>query len=113
MKFLTLVLAALVTTVSIADIDSMRARAPRIAELKDQGAIGEQPDGYLGVIKPGGDAQSVVDAENADRKAEYSTRAKSQGQSVEVLARVLGEARIRQEKDGRMIRKESGGWSKK
>ncbi|MBI4403487.1 MAG: YdbL family protein [Deltaproteobacteria bacterium] len=96
-----------------ADVETMRKRVPQIAEMKDKGLIGEQPDGYLGVIKAEGEARAVVDAENRDRREEYEKRASSQGKTVDVLAKVLGEARIRDEKPGRFVRTESGEWVKK
>jgi uncharacterized protein YdbL (DUF1318 family) len=96
-----------------ADLESMKARVPKIVELKDQGAIGEQPDGLLGVVKATGDAKAVVDAENADRMEEYKKRAATQKQKVETLQQVLGAARIQQEKAGRMIRDAAGGWKAK
>lgn len=98
---------------AFSQIEAMRARVPKIVELKDKGLVGEQPDGLLGVVSANADAQSVVDAENKDRKEEYQKRAKSQGQPVETLMKVLGEARIRQEKSGRFIRNEAGAWAKK
>lgn len=98
---------------SFGDLNSMRARVPEIASLKDRGAIGEMANGYLGVVKPEGNAQAIVDAENADRKEEYQKRAASQGQTLENFAAVLGEAKIRQEKNGRFIKGSDGQWKKK
>lgn len=95
-----------------AEIEAMRARVPKIVELKEKGLIGEEPNGLLGVVKAEGDAESVVKAENADRMTEYGKRAKAQNEKVETLMKVLGEARIRQEKPGRYI-KGPGGWTKK
>jgi len=100
------------SAVSHAEIESMKARLPQIIELKTQGIVGEQPDGYLGLVKDDAAARAVVDAENADRKAEYAKRAATQGQTVEVLAKILGEARVRQEKAGRFVRGAGGEWSK-
>ena len=123
--FIALTVLLLISSALFADIESMRARIPQIVELKDKGVIGERLDGYLGVVKSdadhagaGGrtstpDAQALVDSENSDRRAEYTKRASAQGQTVDVLATVLGEARIRQEKAGRMVQDASGNWVKK
>lgn len=110
--FVTVTAVLFVAIPSFADMDSMRARVPQIVELKDKGLIGEKADGFLGVVKNEGGAQGVVDAENADRREEYGKRAAGQGQTVDVLSKVLGEARVRQEKEGRMIN-DGGGWKKK
>lgn len=107
-------LAALATLIgpAWADLESMKTRIPKIVELKNRGVIGEQPDGYLGLVKEDAAAKTIVEAENADRKEEYSRRAQEQGQAVDILAKVLGEARVRQEKPGRFIRKADGQWKK-
>lgn len=111
-KTLFVALAVLAGTAH-ADLESMRARVPKVVELKDKGLVGEQPDGLLGVVSDGGDAASVVADENKDRLEEYKKRAAEQGQSVETLMKVLGEARIRNEKSGRFIKGGAGGWAKK
>lgn len=95
------------------DLESMKDRVGKVVEWKDKGVIGEQTDGLLGVISENAAARSVVESENKDRMEEYEKRSKSQGQPVDVLSKVLGEARIRQEKPGRFIRAESGQWVKK
>ena len=111
--FVSVVLAICASLPVRADIDSMRARVPKIVELKDRGVVGEMPDGLLGVVTAEGDAASVVSAENSDRMEEYKKRASQQGQSVETLMKVLGEARTRNEKPGRFIKGGSGSWAKK
>lgn len=98
---------------SFADINSMRARLPKIVELKNKGYIGEQADGYLGVVEDKEGASSLVAEENADRKSVYSDRAKSQGQSLEVFSAVIGSAKVRDEESGRFIRNSAGKWTKK
>lgn len=97
----------------LADINSMRARLPKIMELKDKGFIGEQADGFLGVVEDKEGAAGVVAEENADRKEVYSERAKSQGQSLEVFGAVIGGAKTRDEQNGRFIRNSAGKWQKK
>ena len=111
-KTLTLAVA-FITTLAFADLESMRARLPQIKEYKAKGAIGEQADGFLGVVKDEGQARSIVDAENRDRREEYEKRAKSQGQTFNVFAAVMGEARIKKEDSGNMVRGANGSWTKK
>lgn len=106
-------LGLILASLSFADIDSMRARAPQISDYKDKGVLGEQVDGYLGLVKEDAKAKELMLAENADRKEEYQKRATQQSQSLEVFAKVIGEAKVRQEKPGRMVRKASGEWEKK
>lgn len=98
-KILWLVMAAVFSLGSFAGIESMRKRAGQVAEYKDKGIIAEQADGYLRVVKDEGGAKALVDAENQDRLEEYTKRAKESGQEVSVFARVLGEARLKKEKN--------------
>lgn len=112
MKKHLLLAMAILAFAATAEIESMKERLPTIVDMKTKGLVGEQPDGYLGVIKDEGGAKAVSDAENSDRRAEYGKRAAAQGQTVDVLAAVLGEARVRQEKAGRFIRTKDGQWVK-
>ena len=114
MKKSLLILLCLTQTLFVwADIETMRARAPKIVELKDKGFIGEQADGFLGVVEDKEGAAALVAEENADRRNVYTERAKSQGQSLEVFMAVLGGGKMRQEPSGRFIRDSSGKWQKK
>lgn len=113
MKNLFLLLSVLFAPMAFADLEAIKARLPKLVELKDQGLLGEQPDGLVGVIKSTPEAEEIARAENKDRMAVYNERAAAQGQSVETLMRVLGEARIRQEKTGRQFKDASGSWVKK
>ncbi len=114
MKKLLLGMIALVLALpAFADINSMRARVPQVAELKDKGSIGEQLDGLLGVVSGGGGADSVVAAENADRLSVYKDRAKSQGVDLATFMKVMGEERIKGEKSGRHVQDAQGKWIKK
>lgn len=103
----------LIATTSFGDLESMRARIPDVVKMKDSGLIGEQADGYLGVVSDKDGAAGVVAAENADRKTEYAKRAQSQGQSTEVFGAVIGSAKVRDEKPGRFVKDATGQWKKK
>jgi len=104
---------AAISLTALGDINSMRARLPKIVELKDKGYIGEQPDGFLGVIEDKEGASAIVAEENSDRKEVYAERAKLQGQSIEVFSAVIGSAKTRDEQSGRFIKNSSGKWLKK
>jgi uncharacterized protein YdbL (DUF1318 family) len=107
------VVALLVASSAFADLESMKARVPIIVSLKEKGEVGEKPDGLLGVIKGDAKVQAIVDAENKDRMEVYTERATSQGQDLATLMKVLGDARLRSEKAGRMIQDASGTWVRK
>lgn len=96
-----------------ADLESMKARVPKLVELKERGLIGEKRDGMVGVVKDGGDAASVVAAENKDRLEVYQARAKESGVALPTFMKVMGEERTKKESSGRFIQNEKGEWAKK
>lgn len=112
-QLLALMLSLVFSFAAFSDINTMRARLPKIVDLKSKGYIGEQADGFLGVVENKEGASSVVAEENADRRSVYSERAKSQGKSLEVFSSVIGAAKVRDEQAGRFIRDASGKWKKK
>lgn len=68
---------------------SFLAFAVELDQAKDQGLVGEQTDGYLGVIKPSKEVQALVDDINAKRRQKYLELAQQnnlQLAQVEVLA---------------------------
>lgn len=101
------------SAVLFSDINSMKSRLPKIMELKDKGLVGEQADGFLGVVEDKEGAAAIAAEENADRKEVYLERSKSQGQTLEVFGAVIGGAKTRDEQAGRFIRNSAGKWMKK
>ncbi len=91
----------------------MNQRLSQVDQLKASGAIGENNRGYLDVRDGGGDAASVVSAENRDREAVYAEIAKRAGSSAEQV----GKARARQiaanSASGVWLQREDGSWYKK
>ncbi len=91
----------------------MSQRISQIDQLKSTGAIGENNRGLLDVRDGGGDAASVVSAENADRAAVYAAIAKQTGSSADQV----GRARARQIASGSAagvwLQRENGEWYKK
>ncbi|MBL0380364.1 MAG: YdbL family protein [Desulfofustis sp. PB-SRB1] len=84
--FLSLFLAT--TLVSAAgEQERMLARVPEINALKAQGIIGENNQGFLEFRTPDPAKQSLVQAENNDRRAVYSQIAASQGGTPELVGR--------------------------
>lgn len=91
----------------------MSQRISQIDQLKSTGAIGENNRGMLDVRDGGGDAASVVSAENADRATVYAAIAKQTGSSADQV----GRARARQIASGSAagvwLQRENGEWYKK
>jgi uncharacterized protein YdbL (DUF1318 family) len=93
--------------------DRMKARLPVITELKAQGLLGENNQGYLefrGGQKPKAD---VVQAENADRAAVYKAIAQRQKTTPTFVGQARAAQIAEKEPAGFWIQDPGGAWKKK
>lgn len=94
----TLLLVSLVwSQLGFANLEAMRARIPKIIDLKNSKQICETEDGLLKAIGGSGDATSVVTEENKDRLEVYKKRAKEQGHPLPTFMKVMGTERIKKQ----------------
>lgn len=94
---------------------NMIKRLPRIQELKKDGMIGENQQGYLEAVQnniPAADKE-LVEAENADRKPVYEAIARQQETTVELVGKLRAKKIFEQAKTGEFLKQEDGSWSKK
>lgn len=85
-------------------------RDPAYAAARAAGQIGEQPDGYLGVVSGGADVRAIVSNINIQRKAAYTQKAQASGATVEQLAFTSGCNLIAQTRAGEKYRAPDGSW---
>ena len=108
-----------ITNVFLALLISMMAVSVVIAspltQPKADGLIGEQVNGYVGLVRQDvpADIRRLVDDVNAKRKAGYQKIAKKQGASLKDVERVGGNTAIEKTLKGNYIRDASGAWRKK
>jgi uncharacterized protein YdbL (DUF1318 family) len=88
--------------------------AADLAQAKAAGLIGEQLDGYLGVVRPDApsDVKALVNSINSQRRAEYERIAKKNGVSVDEVARITGQKVIQQAAPGHYVQTPSG-WQRR
>lgn len=91
----------------------MTVWAVALPEAKATGMVGEQPDGYLGVVKDSADAQALVADINAKRKAAYESIAGKTGQAIDVVEKLAGEKALNKTEPGKYIKYPDGTWQKK
>ncbi len=82
----------LVAMVLGSGLTAMPAIAGPVGDAKAAGLVGERPDGYLGVVKPG--AEGLVNQANARRRGEYQAIAKKRGASLAAVESVAGKKRM-------------------
>jgi len=96
-------------TVSIAVADSP------LTQPKADGLIGEQANGYLGLVTQNApaDIKKLVSETNAKRKAGYQQIAAKQGTSLAEVEKVGGNTAIEKTLKGNYVQDANGTWRKK
>ena len=96
-----------------------RLRSGEIQQLKNDGIVGEDRDGYLDLRKPPTDpkylsyAQGIVSAENADRSFLYLTNAQTQNKPLEMIESEYAQLWSDRAFPGEWIQKDNGTWTQK
>lgn len=89
---------------------AMAQRDPAYAAAREAKQVGEQPDGYLGVVSGGASVQALVRDINIKRKAAYTASAQANGSTVEQFAFTSGCNLVAQVGRGEMYKTPSGQW---
>ncbi|MEX0644301.1 MAG: YdbL family protein [Parvularculaceae bacterium] len=92
------------------------AASAAIESAKAQCIIGEQADGYIGIVDSGkasAELKREVESINMQRKAAYADLAERNGVTVEAAAQVTAERMMNQAPPGHCIRGEDRTWYKK
>ena len=86
-------------------------RDPAYAAARSAGQVGEQPDGYLGVVGGGAaELRALVSKINIQRKSAYTQQAGASGATVEQFAFTSGCNLIAQTAPGEKYRTPGGAW---
>ena len=109
---IALVLSCAALSFAAGEKERMIQRAPQIRALKTSGVIGEKANGLLGIVNAGADT-SVVDAENADRKAAYAEIARGSGASIVSVASRRALQIVEQAASGDWLQGADGAWYQK
>lgn len=91
----------------------MHDRLPTILSLKNAGVIGENNQGYLSILKPPIDQESVVAEENNDRRIIYEAIARKQGTTSELVGRRRALQIAEKADPGIWLQDDNGNWQQK
>ncbi len=107
MKWLTLLIFLLALSFT-------QAYAIDIHQAKNQGLIGEQANGYLGLVKNDSsqDVKQIVEDVNAKRKQKYKEIAEKNQTNLEEVQSIAGNIAMTKTKPGNYY-KDQGKWVKK
>lgn len=85
-----------------------------LADAKAQGLLGEQADGYVGVVGSGPpEARNRAKTVNTKRRAEYREIAEKRGIDTEAVAALAGKKLVKRTPKGQYVRGSDGRWVKK
>jgi hypothetical protein len=96
-----------------------RLSSGQIQQLKNDGVVGEDRDGYLDLRRNPDDpkylayAQGVVNAENADRSFLYLANAQAQNRPLEMIEREYAQLWSDRAFPGEWVQKDNGTWIRK
>lgn len=109
----TQALAALLTaaTLGMAATPALAQRDPAYAAARAAGTIGEQPDGYLGIVGGANQSlQTMVNDINIKRREIYAQKAKENNATQEAYALTAGCQAIARTVPGEKYRAPDGSW---
>ena len=107
MKSATLALFVVLTLASAAYAMDLQA-------AKNQGLVGERPDGYLGAVAGGrADVAALVADINAKRRAKYQGIAQKRGTSLAAVEQFIGQKLITRAGPGEYVMTPGGQWVRK
>ncbi len=94
---------------------ALPAAAASLDEAKASGEVGEQVDGYVGLVSGKGTAaaRALVEKVNAGRREAYAEIARANGISVEAVAARAGERLVKRAAPGEWVRDSSGSWKRR
>jgi uncharacterized protein YdbL (DUF1318 family) len=102
---------ALAVTAAVAVPALAQQRDPAYAAARAAGTVGEQPDGYLGIVGNADLAlQRLVDDINIKRRAVYSDGAHKNAATLEAYAFAAGCTAIQRTVPGEKYRAPDGSW---
>ena len=86
-------------------------RDPAYAAAREAGKVGEQADGYLGIVgTPDAALQRLVDDINIKRRAVYAEKAKENNATLEAYALTAGCQAVARTTPGEKYRAPDGSW---
>lgn len=92
---------------------SVPALALDLDAAKHQGLVGEQPNGYLGVVKATPEAVELTSDINEKRRQAYQRIARENGITLDQVARIAGQKAIEKTDAGDYVKAPTGQWLKK
>ena len=92
---------------------SLPVLAMDLKQAKALGLVGEQANGYLGLVQDSAEAEGLVKEINSKRKVKYQQIAQKNATKLSVVQELAGKKAMEKTPEGQFVRKASGSWVKK
>jgi uncharacterized protein YdbL (DUF1318 family) len=92
---------------------ALPAFALTLDQARNSGAIAEQLDGYVAVLKASPDVNALAADINTKRKQEYARISKENGQPIDIVAKLAAQQVINKLPAGSLYQSPDNGWKKK
>ncbi len=92
---------------------SWPALALTLDEARNQGLVGERPDGYIGAVRNAAGVQELVSSINAQRRQQYERTAQETGRPRSEVEAVAGRTLIERAQPGWYVMDPNGNWRQK
>ncbi|CAM3834826.1 YdbL family protein [Rheinheimera salexigens] len=116
MKYLTSIKTLLFTAVFAISLPvlamNLQQAMSALSQVKSEGLVGEQTNGYLGLVSPNANAEEVIKLINDARRAEYTKLAQRNSIAVSDVEALAGKKAIERTSSGQFILLD-GRWVKK
>ena len=89
------------------------AWATSLDEAKEQGLVGEMPNGYLGLVIENAETKSLVASVNEKRKSIYMNLARKNKITMQQVTALAGAKALAKTQSGHFIQNAAGQWVKK
>lgn len=89
------------------------AWAISLGDAKQQGLVGEMPNGYLGMVVNNAEAKKLVASVNKKRKSIYMNLARKNKITLQQVSALAAEKALAKTQSGHYIKNNSGQWVKK
>lgn len=86
------------------------AQSMSLDEAESQGLVGEQLDGYLGVVQPAPGIQALVGDINLKRRQLYRDVARKNAIPLSTIEQLAGQKAIEESQPGEFIQNSTGQW---
>jgi len=107
-------MAVLAVSLTMMAVGAGSAWSADLRSSKSSGQIGEQLNGYLGLVTAvPDDVQALVKDINQKRKAVYQNIASKNGTTLQAVEKMAGKKAIKKTPQGQFIRMPSGAWVRK